>query len=78
VIAESARAADVDLSDVVLVGVEHNKVIAVDISLVGEGRLKGISAVGTDTKKNPNTSRSRSPGQDERPFRRRIVHRIAD
>ncbi|MEU2871386.1 type I restriction endonuclease [Streptomyces olivoreticuli] len=53
VIAESAWAADVDLSDVVLVGVKHNKAIPVDISLVGDGQLKGISAAGTGTKKDP-------------------------
>ncbi|MFI7384361.1 type I restriction endonuclease subunit R [Streptomyces sp. NPDC049813] len=53
VIAESAWAADVDLSDVVLVGVKHNKAIAVDISLVGDGQLKGISAAGTGAKKDP-------------------------
>jgi len=53
VIAESAWAADIDLSDVVLVGVKHNKAIAVDISLVGDGQLKGISAAGTGVKKDP-------------------------
>lgn len=53
VIAESAWAAEVDLSDVVLVGVKHNKGIAVDISLTGDGELKGISAAGTGTKKLP-------------------------
>ncbi|HEV2633816.1 MAG TPA: DEAD/DEAH box helicase family protein [Actinocrinis sp.] len=53
VIAESAWAADVDLSDVVLVGVKHNKAIQVDISLVGDGQLKGISAAGTGAKKDP-------------------------
>ncbi|MCX5155576.1 DEAD/DEAH box helicase family protein [Streptomyces sp. NBC_00291] len=53
VIAESAWAAEVDLSDVVLVGVKHNKAILVDISLVGDGQLKGISAAGTGTKKEP-------------------------
>ncbi|MGW4101722.1 type I restriction endonuclease subunit R [Streptomyces sp. NPDC004976] len=53
VIAESAWAADVDLSDVVLVGVKHNKAIPVDISLVGDGQLKGISAAGTGMKKDP-------------------------
>ncbi|MFD4658518.1 type I restriction endonuclease subunit R [Kitasatospora sp. NPDC058444] len=53
VIAESTWAADVDLSDVVLVGVKHNKAIPVDISLVGDGQLKGISAAGTGTKKDP-------------------------
>ncbi|WP_432006419.1 type I restriction endonuclease subunit R [Streptomyces parvus] len=53
VIAESAWAAEVDLSDVVLVGVKHNKAIAVDISLVGDGQLKGISAAGTGAKKDP-------------------------
>ncbi len=52
-IAESSWAADVDLSDVVLVGVKHNKAIAVDISLVGDGQLKGISAAGTGAKKDP-------------------------
>ncbi|WTX00310.1 DEAD/DEAH box helicase family protein [Streptomycetaceae bacterium NBC_01309] len=53
VIAESAWAADVDLSDVVLVGVKHNKAILVDISLVGDGQLKGIGAAGTGAKKDP-------------------------
>ncbi|MGV9773560.1 type I restriction endonuclease subunit R [Streptosporangium sp. NPDC003464] len=53
VIAESSWSADVDLSDVVLVGVKHNKAIAVDISLTGDGELKGISAAGTGTKKEP-------------------------
>ncbi|WP_423833853.1 type I restriction endonuclease subunit R [Streptomyces manipurensis] len=53
VIAESSWAADVDLSDVVLVGVKHNKAIPVDISLVGDGQLKGISAAGTGAKKDP-------------------------
>jgi type I restriction enzyme R subunit len=53
VIAESAWAAEVDLSDVVLVGVKHNKGIAVDISLTGDGELKGISAAGTGTRKEP-------------------------
>ncbi|MER5730152.1 DEAD/DEAH box helicase family protein [Streptomyces sp. NPDC002138] len=53
VIAESAWAAEVDLSDVVLVGVKHDKAIPVDISLVGDGRLKGISAAGTGAKKEP-------------------------
>ncbi|WP_425829257.1 type I restriction endonuclease subunit R [Streptomyces fractus] len=53
VIAESAWAADVDLSNVVLVGVKHNKAIAVDISLAGEGQLKGISGAGTGAKKDP-------------------------
>ncbi|MEV4175661.1 hypothetical protein [Nonomuraea sp. NPDC049709] len=54
VIAESSWSADVDLSDVVLVGVKHNKAIAVDISMTGDGQLKGISAAGTGTKKEPN------------------------
>lgn len=53
VIAESAWAAEVDLSDVVLVGVKHNKGIAVDISLTGDGELKGISAAGTGARKEP-------------------------
>ena len=53
VIAESAWAAEVDLSDVVLVGVKHTKGITVDISLVGEGQLKGISAAGSGAKKEP-------------------------
>ncbi|MGX7829687.1 type I restriction endonuclease subunit R [Actinokineospora sp. 24-640] len=51
VIAESAWAAEVDLSDVVLVGVKHNKASTVDISLIGDGQLKGINAAGTGTKK---------------------------
>ncbi|GHD40907.1 type I restriction endonuclease subunit R [Streptomyces galbus] len=53
VIAESSWAANVNLSDVMLVGVKHNKAIPVDISLVGDGQLKGISAAGTGTKKDP-------------------------
>ncbi|GLX51759.1 hypothetical protein Shyhy01_47090 [Streptomyces hygroscopicus subsp. hygroscopicus] len=53
VIAESAWAAEVDLSDVVLVGVKHSKASRVDISLAGDGQLKGISAAGTGTKKDP-------------------------
>ncbi|WP_404316264.1 type I restriction endonuclease subunit R [Prescottella equi] len=53
VIADSAWAAEVDLSDVVLVGVKHNKAAAVDISLTGDGQLKGISAAGTGTRKEP-------------------------
>ena len=53
VIDESSWAAEVDLSDVVLVGVKHTKGAAVDISLTGDGQLKGISAAGTGTKKEP-------------------------
>jgi 8-oxo-dGTP diphosphatase len=45
--------AEVDLSDVVLVGVKHNKTIPVDISLTGDGELKGISAAGTGARKEP-------------------------
>lgn len=53
VIAESSWAAPIDLSDVVLVGVKHTKAAAVDISLTGDGQLKGISAAGSGTKKEP-------------------------
>ncbi len=53
VIDDSSWAAEVDLSDVVLVGVSHTKGAAVDISLTGDGELKGISAAGTGTKKEP-------------------------
>src|SRR5690606_29755045 len=53
VIDEASWAAEVDLSDVVLVGVKHTKAEAVDISLTGEGELKGISAAGTGNKKEP-------------------------
>ncbi len=53
VIADSSWAAEVDLSDVVLVGIKHEKRIAVDISLTGDGELKGISAAGTGTRKEP-------------------------
>ncbi len=53
VIAESSWAAEVDLSDVVLVGVKHTKAETVDISLTGDGQLKGISAAGTGTRKEP-------------------------
>ncbi|MFC0623641.1 type I restriction endonuclease subunit R [Kribbella deserti] len=53
VIADSSWAAEVDLSDVVLVGVKHSKGIAVDISLTGDGELKGIGGAGTGTRKEP-------------------------
>lgn len=53
VIADSSWAAEVDLSDVVLVGVKHNKRAAVDIALIGDGQLKGISAAGTGARKDP-------------------------
>lgn len=53
VIADSSWAAEIDLSDVVLVGVKHNKATPVDISLTGDGELKGISAAGTGTRKEP-------------------------
>ncbi|WP_244295914.1 type I restriction endonuclease subunit R [Micromonospora orduensis] len=53
VIADASWAAEVDLSDVVLVGVKHTKATAVDISLTGEGQLKGIGAAGTGTRKEP-------------------------
>jgi type I restriction enzyme R subunit len=53
VIDETSWAAEVDLTDVVLVGVKHTKSNQVDISLTGEGQLKGISAAGTGTKKEP-------------------------
>lgn len=53
VIADSSWAAEVDLSDVILVGVKHKKGTAVDISLTGDGELKGISAAGTGTRKEP-------------------------
>lgn len=52
-IADSSWAADVDLSDVVLVGVKHTKAGAVDISLTGDGELKGISSAGTGSRKDP-------------------------
>jgi type I restriction enzyme, R subunit len=60
VIAGSSWAAEVDLSDVVLVGVKHNKATAVDISLTGDGKLKGINAAGTVLGRSRNTSHSRS------------------
>ncbi|WIX83321.1 DEAD/DEAH box helicase family protein [Amycolatopsis carbonis] len=53
VIADSSWTAEVDLSDVVLVRVKHNKGTAVDISLTGDGELKGISAAGTGARKEP-------------------------
>ncbi|AEB46163.1 type I restriction endonuclease subunit R [Micromonospora maris] len=53
VIADSSWSAEVDLSDVVLVGVKHTKAAAVDISLTGDGQLKGIGAAGTGTRKEP-------------------------
>ncbi len=53
VIADSSWSAEVDLSDVVLVGVKHSKRAEVDIALVGDVELKGISGAGTGTKKDP-------------------------
>jgi type I restriction enzyme R subunit len=53
VIDDTSWAAEVDLSDVVLVGVKHTKGAAVDISLTGDGQLKGIGAAGTGTNKEP-------------------------
>ncbi|MEU0314604.1 type I restriction endonuclease [Nocardioides sp. NPDC006273] len=53
VIAESSWSAEVDLSDVALVGVKHNKSIPVDISLVGDGELKGITGAGSGARKEP-------------------------
>ena len=53
VIKDESWSAEVDLSDVVLVGVKHNKAATVDISLTGEGELKGISAAGSGAKKEP-------------------------
>jgi type I restriction enzyme, R subunit len=53
VIADSSWSAEVDLSDVVLIGVKHSKTIPVDISLTGDGELKGISAAGTGARKEP-------------------------
>ncbi|MCD4532498.1 DEAD/DEAH box helicase family protein [Nocardioides sp. cx-169] len=53
VIDDSSWAAEVDLSDVVLVGVKHTKSAQVDISLSGDGELKGITGAGTGTRKEP-------------------------
>ncbi|MDP9820334.1 type I restriction endonuclease subunit R [Nocardioides massiliensis] len=53
VISESTVFAEVDLTDVVLVGVKHTRSADVDISLTGDGQLKGISAAGTGAKKEP-------------------------
>lgn len=53
VIKDESWAAEVDLSDVVLVGVKHSKAAAADISLTGDGELKGIGSVGTGAKKDP-------------------------
>ena len=53
VIADSSWSAEVDLSDVVLVGVKHTKAPTADISLVGDGQLKGITEAGTGQRKEP-------------------------
>lgn len=53
VIKDESWSAEVDLSDVVLVGVKHTKAAAADISLTGDGELKGISAAGSGSKKEP-------------------------
>lgn len=48
---------DADLSDAVLVGAKHTKAAAADISLTGDGELKGISAARTDAMKDPKVRR---------------------
>ncbi len=53
VIADSSWSAEVDLSDVVLVGVKHTKRAAIDIALVGDVELGGISGAGTGVRKDP-------------------------
>ena len=53
VIKDESWSAEVDLSDVVLVGVKHTEAAATDISLTGDGELKGISAAGSGSKKEP-------------------------
>lgn len=53
VIKDESWSAEVDLSDVVLVGVKHTKAAVADISLTGDGELKGISAAGSGSKKEP-------------------------
>ena len=53
VIKDESWSADVDLSDVVLVGVKHTKAAQADIALTGDGELKGISAAGSGAKKEP-------------------------
>lgn len=53
VIKDESWSAEVDLSDVVLVGVKHTKAATADISLTGDGELKGISAAGSGSKKEP-------------------------
>src|SRR5699024_7852779 len=53
VIAESTWNIPIDLTDVVLVGVKHSKAPVRDISLVGDGQLKGITGAGTGAKKEP-------------------------
>ncbi|WP_300639465.1 DEAD/DEAH box helicase family protein [Nocardioides sp.] len=53
VIKDESWSAEVDLSDVALVGVKHTKAAQVDISLVGDGQLAGITGAGTGTRKEP-------------------------
>lgn len=53
VIAETSWAAEVDLSDVVLVGVKHIRHDAVDISFTGDVPLKGITGAGSGARKDP-------------------------
>ena len=53
VIKDESWTADVDLSDVALVGVKHTKAAQADIALTGDGELKGISAAGTGAKQDP-------------------------
>ncbi|WP_027927711.1 hypothetical protein [Amycolatopsis benzoatilytica] len=60
VIADSSWTAEVDLSGIVLAGVEHSKETAVNISLTGDGELKGISAAGSGHGRSRSTAHSRS------------------
>ena len=53
VLVSESSVAEVDLSDVVMVGVKHTKREAVDIALTGDGELSGIAAAGSGTKKDP-------------------------
>ena len=60
VIDDSSWAAEVDLSDVVLVGVKHTKGAAVDISLTGDGSSRASAPPAPAPRRSRSTSPSRS------------------
>ena len=52
-ISERAWSAEIDLSDISLVGIRHDADDPIDIGLEGDGGLKGATGAGSATKKDP-------------------------